>query len=77
MEKELHSCSKPWDFWLPEQRHCRGQLEAQQHRGGREVAVTMKYDYCHQRDKVGMLEQNSVFWDEPWASAEGPAKFKE
>lgn len=45
MEKGLHSSSKAWDFWLPEQRHCRGQLEAQQRRGGRDVAVTMKYDY--------------------------------
>lgn len=57
MGKALHSCSKPWEFWLPKHRHCRGQLEAQQHRGGRDAAVTMKYDYSHQRDKVGMLGQ--------------------
>lgn len=52
-EKALHSCSKPWDFWLPKQRHRRGQLEAQQPRGGRDVAVTMKYDYFHHRDRAG------------------------
>lgn len=32
-------------------------LQDQQPRGGRDVAVAMKCDYFHPRDKVGMLRQ--------------------